>query len=94
MKKLVIIGTTLIGSTMLSRGPFVSAFLARDSRFGRAGYGRCPGRAAGDARQRRRCGAQKCTALDPKRTNAERAVTRAKSYRAWRGPVGSSRRFS
>ena len=41
----------------------VSAFFARDCRFGRAGYGGCPGRAAGDARQRRRCGAQSYTAL-------------------------------
>ena len=45
------------------RCPFVSAFLASDCRFGRAGYGGCTGRAAGDPRQRRRCGAQICTAL-------------------------------
>jgi hypothetical protein len=45
------------------RCPFVSAFLASDCRFGHAGYGGCTGRAAGDARQRRRCGAQICTAL-------------------------------
>jgi hypothetical protein len=49
------------------RCPFVSAFLASDCRFGRAGYGGCTGRAAGDARQRRRCGAQICTALRRRR---------------------------
>jgi len=49
------------------RGPFLSACLASGRRFGGAGHGGSPGRAAGDARQRRGCGAQKyaarCTAL-------------------------------
>jgi hypothetical protein len=45
------------------RSPFISAFLARDCRFGRARYRGCPGRAAGDARQRCGCGAQSFTAL-------------------------------
>ena len=45
------------------RGPFIRAFLERDCRFGRTGYGGCPGRAARNARQRRRRGAQSYTAL-------------------------------
>jgi len=44
------------------RGPFLSACVARASRFGGAGRGGSPGRAAGDARQRRGCGAQKYAA--------------------------------
>ena len=62
MKKLAVIGTNAHWQHDALRGPFVFAFLARGCRFGRAEYGGCPGRAAGDARQRRRCGAQKYAA--------------------------------
>jgi hypothetical protein len=61
MKKLAIIGMTVKHDAL--RGPFICAFLARDCRFGRGGCGGCPGWAAGNARQRRRCGAQSYTAL-------------------------------
>src|ERR1700733_9466136 len=45
------------------RGAFISAFLASNCRFGRAGYGGCTGRAPRGARQRRGCGAQSYSAL-------------------------------
>jgi hypothetical protein len=44
------------------RGPFLFARVARGGRFGGAGQGGSPGRAASDARQRRGCGAQKYAA--------------------------------
>ena len=49
------------------RGPSIRAFLETDCRFGRAGYGGCPGRAARNARQRRWRGAQSYTALRRRR---------------------------
>ena len=44
------------------RGSFLSACVAAGSRFGGAGHSGSPGWAAGDARQRRGCGAQKYAA--------------------------------
>jgi hypothetical protein len=47
------------------RGPFLPACVARGGRFRGAGHGGSPGRAAGDARQRRGCGAPKYAARGP-----------------------------